>query len=325
MKEIDCNMKYGEIPYVNKKISRIVYGTSTAPFLNGGNAMELLDELYSMGINAFDTGRVYGKAENVLGAWIESRNLQDKVVVQSKCVHPYVVIPRVTPKAMKQDLALSMDALRMNYIDIYLLHRDNRLQPVEPLVETFNEMHATGKIGAFGASNWTYERINQANEYAYKRNLIPFVVTSPSFSLANQIRDPWGNGCLTLSGPQNENARIWYEENHISVISYSSLGRGLLSGKMKSNDVKNIKKYMDFYGRRGYACPDNYERLHRCEVLAKEKNCSVSQIALAWIFHQKLNLFTIVSTTKAFRMKENIEALSIKLSKQECQYLEGIK
>lgn len=73
---------------------------------------------------------------------------------------------------------------------------------------------------------------------------------------------------------------------------------------------------------RGYACPENFERLRRCEELAEKKNCAVSQIAMAWIFQQELNTLAVVGTSNASRMKANIEAMHIGLSKEEAAYLD---
>ena len=103
------------------------------------------------------------------------------------------------------------------------------------------------------------------------------------------------------------------------IIAYSSLGRGLFSGRFTSAD--NPEKYLDDVALRGYGCKDNYERLARCEKLAKQKNCSVSQIALAWIFNQGLNVFAVCAMSSPKRMAENNAALSIALSPEECRYL----
>ena len=73
---------------------------------------------------------------------------------------------------------------------------------------------------------------------------------------------------------------------------------------------------------KGYAYPENFERLRRCEELAREKGASVPQIAMAWIYRQKLNTFAVVSTSSAERMRENIEALHIVLSEDEIRYLD---
>ena len=73
---------------------------------------------------------------------------------------------------------------------------------------------------------------------------------------------------------------------------------------------------------KGYAYPENFERLKRCEELAAEKGVSVPQIAMAWIFRQNMNTFAVVSTSRPERMKENIHALDISLSEEEAAYLD---
>ena len=73
---------------------------------------------------------------------------------------------------------------------------------------------------------------------------------------------------------------------------------------------------------KGYGYPENYERLRRCELLAEKKGASVPQIAMAWIYNQKINSFAVVSTTRAKRMRENIDALHIKLSPEELAFLD---
>ena len=105
------------------------------------------------------------------------------------------------------------------------------------------------------------------------------------------------------------------------VIAYSSLGRGLFSGKLNSSDPENAGKILDANAMEGYACPQNFERLKRCEELAGKKGFSVPQIAMAWLFKQKVNTFAVVSTSKPSRMKENIAALSIEMSENETEYL----
>ena len=316
-------MQYGEISYVKKPVSRILYGTAMEPFNVGGDGNVLFDAMYEQGINAFDTARVYGEAEQVLGRWIEERELRDKVVILSKCVHP---LPdgtkRVSEKEIRADFALSSRYLRTDYIDIYLAHRDDEQVSVEEIVEAFNALHAEGKIGAFGGSNWTHQRIEEANEYAYKHDMLPFTVSSPNFGLAEQVKDLWGGGSISISGPAGLEARKWYAKERMPLVAYSSLGRGLFSGKLKSEDAAFADRVLDEFAMKGYAYPQNFERLRRCEELAAEKGCSVSQIAMAWIFRQKLNTFAVVSTSKPERMQENIAAMELELTADEISYLD---
>lgn len=320
------SMKYAVHPYINKKISRIFYGTAMMPFVAGEDGSDLLDAMYELGVNAFDIARGYGEAEASVGRWVEKRGVREKVVLLSKCAHPDAQgNKRVNEKCIREDFALSSEALKSDYIDIYLLHRDDPDVPAGEVVEIMNALYREGKIRAFGGSNWTHERIAEANEYAAKHNLIPFTVSSPNFGLAEQVQDPWGGGCITISGPSNKEARIWYKEHQIPVIAYSSLGRGLFSGRIRSDEFHKAAEVLDEVAMKGYGYPDNFERLRRCEELAQKKHCTVSQIAMAWIYNQEVDTFAVVSTSSAKRMGDNIEALHIKLTEAECAYLDLLR
>ena len=317
-------MEYRKIPYVDKPVSRILFGTAMSPFLEGGDGSALLDAIYGTGVTAFDTARQYEGAEQSLGKWIAKRHIRERVVILSKCGHPSVTWEkRVNEKELREDLKESLHNLQTNYIDIYLLHRDDPNVEVKEVVEVFNAMHEEGKIGAFGGSNWTHERIEEANEYAYKHSMIPFSVSSPNYGLADQKEDPWGGGCVTISGPAHADARKWYEKNKMPVVAYSSLGRGLFSGRLKSEKAaENAAGILDEFALKGYGCPDNYERLRRCEELAARKQVSVSQIAMAFIFSQNMNTLAVVSTSSAERMQSNVDALHVTLSEEEMAYLD---
>lgn len=223
---------------------------------------------------------------------------------------------------MRKDLNKSLGYLHTDYIDIYMLHRDDPEIAAGEIVEIFNTMHAEGKIGAFGGSNWTFERIAEANEYAYRKNLIPFSASSPNYGLAEQVEDPWGGGCVSISGPANQKAREWYAGQDIPVIAYSSLGRGMFSGKVKSSEQEKAGDILDGVAVKGYVSEDNFERLRRCEVLAERKGATVPQIAMAFIFSQKMSTLSVVSTSRPERMQENMDALQIELSEAETDWLD---
>ena len=315
-------MEYRNIPYVKLPVSRIVLGTATPSFIKGEENNALLDAALAAGISTFDTARNYGMSEKSIGIWLRERGNRDKVTILSKCGHPSLLgKKRVSEKEIRKDFAKSTQLLGTDFIDIYVLHRDDTDLDAGVAVEVFNALHAEGKIGAFGGSNWSYERIAQANEYAEKHHLIPFTVSSPHFGLARQQQDPWGGGCVTLTGEENAAAREWYQKTQMPVFSYSSLGRGLLSGKLKSEDCARADKVLDAVAMKGYGCEDNYERLDRCEKLAGQKGCTVAQIAMAWIYHQPINTFAIVTMSSPRRLDENIAALNVPLTDEECRYL----
>lgn len=314
------NRLYALIPNIEKPVSRILYGTATEPFMSGGNCDEYFDKMFALGINTIDAARVYKGAETSIGEWMTRRNNRSDVVILSKCAHPSEDgRKRVNEKEIRADLEKSLRELQTDYIDIYLLHRDDPEIPAGEIVEIMNDLYNEGKIRAFGGSNWTRDRINAANEYATAHGLIPFEVSSPNFGLADQIGDPWDGTCVTISGKRNADARDWYKQNRMPVIAYSSLGRGLFSGRLKSGEeAENI---LDGAALKGYGYEENYERLRRCEIMAAEKGVKIPQIAMAWLFNQPLNTFAVVSTSSEARMKENIAALNIILTEDECQWL----
>ena len=313
---------YATIPSVDKPVSRLFFGTASKPFLAGENCNRLLDEMFDLGIQTIDSARNYQSSEISIGRWFQESGKRDQVVLLTKGGHPDLLgRRRINEKEIRKDIECSLRNLHTDYIDIYLLHRDDPRKPAGEIVEIFNALYREGKIRAFGGSNWTHTRIEEANRYAQEHGLIPLTVSSPNFSLAEQVRDPWGGGCVTLTGKDNEQARAWYQENGMPVIAYSSLGRGLLSGKITSGNMADYAKLMDEPARKGYACEENFERLRRCETLAKEKGITVSQVALAWFFRQPMNLFAIVSTSSRERMQANMEALNIFLTAEECSYL----
>ena len=318
-------MDYCTIRNVDKKVSKILFGTTLDCLERDGDGDELLDSAVAMGINTLDTARVYveGHSETSIGGWIKRRKNRNDIVILSKGGHYDMGTgkSRVNRKEMRYDLETSLKQLQTDYIDIYLLHRDDPTVPAGEIVEIFNEMHKEGKIGAFGGSNWAYERLKEANEYAEKHNLIPFTVSSPNYGLAEQDTDLWGGGCVTISGPQNKEAREWYLKNDMPVIAYSSLGRGMFSGRVKSAEPEKIGDIMDQPSIEAYGGARNFERLRRCEELAAQKNCSVSQIALSWLLHQELKTFAVVSSKNVGRMQQNVDSLKVELTEAEKKYV----
>lgn len=328
-------MKYLHINGIDKPISRIAFGTATpalfaavAPSASDEDvekAFALLDQVFDAGINTFDCSAHYG--EEILGKWMKARKNRDKCVVITKGAHPNEWRDRVTDYDLLSDAHTSLCKLGTDYIDIYMLHRDNHTYPVGKIVEALNSLYNDGKIKVFGGSNWTHERIADANHYAEEHGLVPFTVSSPNFGLAEQVSDPWvadakfSDPCVTISGPENADARVWYAENEITVFAYSSLARGFFSGAFKSTEPEQAFKIMDEAGIKGYYCSQNIERLRRCEILAEEKGVTVAQIALAWIFSQNMSLCALSSPVTMEQIEQNIVAMELELTTAELDWL----
>lgn len=280
----------------------------------------LLDELWEMGLNMYDCAAGYG--EPGIGEYLTLRKRHRDAVIMTKCAHPNQYRKRVTAFDMEADLHDSLARLNTDYIDIYLLHRDDPDVPVSIIVETLNRFHREGKIGAFGGSNWTVERIREANTFAEDNGLLPFTVSSPHYGLAHQVADPWGGGCKTLTGPENVEGRKWYIENDMPVFAYSSLARGFFSGVFRSNEPQKAEEYLDMFAKKGYFYPENMKRLARAEQLAEKYGCNVANIAISWMLHQELKVIPIMSGTKAEHYAQALKAAEIPLTEEEVKWLD---
>lgn len=314
---------YGRMPGVDKPVSRLFFGTANPLMLAGGNADEILDATLSLGINAFDCARGYGLAEQSLGRWIRERNNRERLVLLTKCGNidaaGNVCVNR---SVILSELDQSLAMLGVEDVDVFLLHRDDPNTPVSELIETLNQCRAAGKIRSFGVSNWTHTRIAEANAYAESHGLEGLSVSSPNFGLARQMSDPWGGGCVTVSGPENEAARAWYAEKKMPVIAYSSLGRGFFSGRFRSFDYEGARAVLDKAGQKGYLCEENMRRLQHAEELAQELGTTVTDIALRYIFSTDMDLYAVVGSTNPGRLQQNIVSANRPLSKSEVAFLE---
>ena len=313
----------GQIPGIERPVSRLFFGTASPPVSSDEPAAsELLDSILLCGINAFDCARSYGKAENALGKWMESRKCRDKVVLLTKCGDIRDGVVHVDRHVISEQLQQSLEALRTGHIDIYLLHRYDPDTPVEEYIDTLNEHQKNGKIGVFGVSNWSYQMIEKANRYAAAHGLSGFSVSSPNYGLTRQMKDLWGGGCVTISGPEKRIDRDWYSQNQMPVIAYSSLGRGFFSGRFKSFDFEGARSVLDPYAQKGYLYEENMRRLQRAEHLAGKYGISVPEVAMRYIFSSTMNVFAVVSSASPKRLQMNIRAADTPLTDEDVKFLE---
>ena len=307
-------MEHLTIPGVVKAISRIVLGTLVFSPHREMTGEELLDDFFAAGGNAIDTAHAYGGGdrERVIGAWIKARDNRAEVFLIDKGAHPSPKVPRprLNPQEIKCDLDESLDRLQTDYIDLYLLHRDDPQIPVATIIDYLNQEIESGRILAFGASNWTHLRIQEANEYAAQNGLIGFVVSSSNLSLAVPMESMWP-GVLSAS----EEAQQWHRGNQFPLMSWSSQARGFFSGQFTPENRSDKNMVRVYYNR------DNFERLKRGQELGSRKGFTAIQIALAYVIHQPYPTFPIVGPCTLDELDSSLEALKIELSNDEMRWL----
>ena len=317
-------MEYGNITNVDKPVSRLVQGTIMLSTAEEEYSFDLLDQVYEAGINTFDSGHLYGggDCERTLGRWVEDRGLRDEIVILTKCCHMNSDRERVTPYDISSDLHDSLARLRTDYIDLYLLHRDDIRVPVRPIVDRLNHYIGAGNLGVIGGSNWTHERIERANLYAATSGQQPFTVSSPNFSLAEQAEPPW-RGCISISGKDGAAARSWYQENQMPLFTWSSIANGFFSGRVNRENYDGLVEQglFDESAVRAYCTDENFERLDRVGQLAEEKGLSIPQVALAYVLGQPLNIYALVGARNGDEIRANLQALHTELTADEMAWL----
>ncbi len=316
-------MQHGQVPGVNKSIPRIVQGTVMLSSDSLDENLALLDDIFEQGGTAFDTAQSYGNGdvERVLGQWLQSRGVRDEVMILDKGAHHSRDRQRVTPFDISADLHDSLARLHTDYIDLYILHRDDPSQPVEPIVDVLNEHRNAGRIHAFGGSNWSVARIREANAYAERSGQQGFVASSPNFSLAVQIQAPWAN-CISISGPAAADERAWYAEQNMPLFTWSSLAGGFFSGRFRRENLDDFETYLDKLAVTTYASDENFQRLERVQTLADEYGMTIPQIATAYVLSYPLNIFALIGCRTGDEFRANKEASELTLSEQEIAWLE---
>ncbi|MDR3051656.1 MAG: aldo/keto reductase [Oscillospiraceae bacterium] len=314
-------MKYGKEAFTEKPISKLVLGTVGLKEDRASAHMAHLDNAFELGYNTFDTARGYG-SEPVLGQWMRSREVRDQVVIISKGGSPRNGAMRVNRRELTDDLTRSLEALGVDFIDLYLLHHDDPNVPVEEIIDIFDDFWKQGYIRAYGASNCTAGRISEANAYAAKVGKRGFVASSPDYSLAVEVEQPWLDGCVSISGPKEKAQRAYYISSGIPVIPYSSLAGGLFSGRMSRQLFKNNPEAFSIHCRRGYCFDENFTRLERAEELAARHQASIPQIALAFLLHAGFSVYPITGAANRDELQNNLGVFDVSLSKNECDYLD---
>lgn len=316
-------MDHGTITGVERPVSRLIQGTLRLHHVPDDEAFALFDAAFELGYDAFDTAAVYsrGRSEWLLGQWLERRGLRRAVTIIDKGCHPAGDTPRMTPHDLAHDLSGSLERLRTDHIDLYVLHRDDPSVPVDEIVSALNDQVRAGAIRAYGASNWTHERIQAGIDYAKARGLVPFAASSPGFSLADPIRS-WPL-CLSLRRVADAGAFDWYRTTGLPFLAWSPLAGGFLTGRYTRENLHTFetpgeRQVVDFY-----ASEKNLQRLERLAAWSRARGLSLSRAALAYVMNVPLNVFAVIGARDRAELEDSARALEVRLDERELAALEG--
>lgn len=211
-------------------------------------AFRQMDIFMEGGGNFIDTAHVYGDwacdergcSEKVIGGWLKGK--RDKVIVSSKGCHPPIdnmLCPRVDPENLRQDVTESLVQLQTDYIDLYFLHRDNPQVPVGELLEALEEEVKKGSLRYYGCSNWSLDRLKEADAYAREHGLRGFACNQMMFVLADVVPETLVEPQLTIL----DDAYYQYEKDTgLSFMAYMCMAGGYFSKRMAGKPVSPQQK-----------------------------------------------------------------------------------
>ena len=299
-------MEYVNFGKTDSKVSRISFGCwemggaqweHTSDEINTKAVYKALDE----GITSFDTAEAYGSghSEEVLGKALEGK--RKGLFLATK-----VAKPNLRPADLRKSITASLKRLRTDYVDLYYIHWPN---PEIPLEDTMNEMvkiQKEGLIKYIGVSNFD----------------VPLLEASQKIGRVEAIQNEYS----LLQRSIEAEILPYCIKNSISLMSYSSIANGILTGIFHFGGVK-IKE-TDFRAARRMFLPAHIEAerelLETMKKIADSLKINCGQLALAWLFSRKGLASALVGTQSEKHFLENIKAVGVSISKDDMSVLDKV-
>ncbi|PQP82274.1 aldo/keto reductase [Paenibacillus sp. PCH8] len=263
------------------------------------------------GVTMFDTADLYGEYEKqrfggnekLLGRALQGR--RSEVIVATKFGITHTQGPKGDPAYIKKSVDASLYNLGMDYIDLYYQHRPDPNTPIEETVGTLADLVQQGKIRYIGLSEAPVEIIRHAHA------VHPITALQTEYSL-------WSREL------EDEIMPVLHELN-IGLVPYSPLGRGFLTGQIRSLEDLPKDDYRRHYPRfQGENFQKNLEVVGLIQEISMQKECTVSQLALAWLLAKGEHIVPIPGTRNLERVHENLGALQVSLTDDEMNQIDRI-
>jgi aryl-alcohol dehydrogenase-like predicted oxidoreductase len=267
-------------------------------------AIRTIHRALDLGVTMLDTADMYGPYTNeqLVGRAIAGRRDEAFVATKFGIVrdpeNPQARGIDGTPEYIRSAVEGSLRRLGLDHIDLYYQHRVDRSTPIEETVGALGELVQAGKVRYLGLSEASPQTIRRAHAEH------PITAVQSEYSL--WTREPEDEVLGTL------------RELGIGFVAYSPLGRGFLSGAIRSVDDLDADDYRRFSPRfQGENFARNLELVARVEELAREKGVTAGQLALAWVLAQEQWIVPIPGTKRVAYLEENVRAAEVALTPED--------
>jgi aryl-alcohol dehydrogenase-like predicted oxidoreductase len=279
--------------------------------LDREGAADLVRCALDVGIDYFDTARLYGNgdSERYLGGALGSD--RDRVVVATK----FGRIPRVpdAPGAdragIRASIEISLSELGTDYIDLYQLHFPDRETPITETLSVLAELVEEGKVREIGCCNFDATRLRDALDASDANGWPRLVSNQVEYSMVH--RQPETNGLAELCS-----------EEGVALLPYYPLASGLLTGKTRRDEPPQGRLKMERYQR--FLTEDNFDLVERMEPFADARGLTTAQVALAWLLTQEPVPAVTPGATRPEQIVSNVAAATWEPSAADLEELGGL-
>jgi aryl-alcohol dehydrogenase-like predicted oxidoreductase len=256
---------------------------------HGGNFVDTAD-MYS----AWKEGNVGGESETIIGNWMAKNGNRNEMVVATK-VAKLPTRPGLHPDNIAAACNDSLKRLQSDHIDIYYAHHDDPTIPLEDVLGAFAQLIAEGKVRYIAASQYTGARLQEALDISAKHHLPSYIALQDQYNLVS--RNPF----------ESEQQPV-LAAHGISAIPFYGLARGFLSGKYREGKVVESVRAE---GVKEFATPKGYATLAVMDQIARDHNCSVSAVSLAWLRSNPQLSTPIASARTVEQLKEIVQIIEL--------------
>ena len=305
-------MRYSDIFY--KKSSRILLGTAYfGDGISEKEAFGIMDKYVSMGGTHIDTARLYanGRSEEIIGKWVRERKAFN-IQVSTKGGFPDKDtnnLFRLSESEIRKDIEASLKATGFETIDFYWLHHDDETKNSGEIIETLNALKKEGKLIDFGVSNWTVERIDEAQKYASSHGLAKISASQMRFNPAHMNEE---GKIQNLVGMDKESFK-YYRENNIPVVAYSSQAKGFFSKMAEIGESALSDK-----AKMRYLNEENLKTLEVLKRLSEEHSVSIASIITgAFCSFSEPEVFPLIGGRNISQIEDSMNGGDVVISKEE--------
>lgn len=286
------------------------------PLVLGGNVFgwtvdeaagfDILDAYVEEGFTAIDTAEGYpnwvpgnppGMSETIIGKWLKARGNRDSVHIFTK-VNSAKQPGGLKPDAIKAGIEASLKRLQTDYVDLYFSHWPDAESSHEETLEAYDLLIRAGKVRTIGASNYTTQMLEEAQQTAVIKSLQRYEVTQPRYNLYDR--------------EEFDALRDYLVENEVGSIVYYSLASGFLTGKYRSE--KDFGQSQRGGGAKQYMTDKGQKILAALDKVSAELEATPAEVALAWLVAQEGVSAPIASATSVDQVKSLSRGVRLTLS-----------